>query len=563
MADHIEIFKKIKKVAGLLRISTEKTDFEGKKIDVEATLKNHEVQMVNFFEEWGIELVLYKEVLSGGSEFEDRKALQEALKDLKDEDKKFDALAVIELERLSRDTFVSGIIKKTLEESGAYLIALNPFQILDMQNSSDSLMFGLASVIAEHNRKIASNRVKLNKMAMARQGQNSSGSVPYGYIRNPKTKRLEIEMVKDEHGNEVESPKANVVRQIFKWYMEGEGQRTICDKLNNSGIKNNNGNAWVPNSLRALLTCPTYKGTLVAKSYVKKRGKLVENEKDTVIIENNHDAIIEPEVWEKAQSFRDNKRKRSGVDQRSKDWNSKKHMSILDGLVFCGCEGCGRKSTIKYSHQKGRKPAFHIIKCTRFNTNGIECTNGGINVKDIEKMVFELITKRKHELEQRKTNFTSNDFEERLNDLQQERNILQNSLDDLEREMLTIAKLEMKYEMEKEIKGEDLAKEKMYAELKAENDAKRVHVQSELAEVDEKLQATPNADQQIKKINEELDLITALENSDDLTPHQVNAMLKSFILRIKYTRELPENYRSLTNSKKDQFPATISIKYLD
>ena len=560
MADQIEAFKKIKKVAGLLRISTEKVDFEGNKIDVETTLKNHEVQMTSFFKEWGIELVLYKEVLSGGSEFEDRKALQDALKDLKDETKKFDALAVIELERLSRDTFVSGIIKKTLEDSGALLIALTPFQVLDMQNSSDALMFGLASVIAEHNRKIASNRVKLNKMAMARQGLNSSGSVPFGYIRNPKTKKLEIETVKDDQGNEVESPKANVVRQIFKWYLAGDGRRTICDKLNDAGIKNNLGNTWVPNSIRALLECPTYKGTLVARSFVKQKGKLVENEKDTVIIDQNHDAIIESEIWDKAQTFRDNKRKRSGVDQTSKDWNSKKHMSILDGLVFCGCEDCGRKSTIKYYTNRN---SFYIIKCTRFNTNGLECTNGGMSEKDMAKTVFELITKRKEELEARRTNFKSNDFADRLNDLQKEKDILQNALGDLEKEMMAIAKQEMKYDMEKEIKGEDPAKEKMLAEFKQENDAKRMMVQGQIAELDLKLQDTPNADSQIKKINEELNLIEALENAGDMDPHQVNAMLKQFILRITYSRDLPENYRTLARNKKDEFPAKIKITYID
>jgi site-specific DNA recombinase len=559
MADQIESFKKIKKVAGLLRISTEKTDFEGNKIDVEATLKNHEVQMKAFFKEWGIELVLYKEVLSGGSEFEDRKALQDALKDLKDESKKFDALCVIELERLSRDTYVSGIIKKTLEDSGAYLIALSPFQVLDMNDQSDSLMYGLASVIAEHNRKIASNRVKLNKLAMAKQGLNSSGSVPYGYIRNKKTKRLEIETVKDDQGNDVESPKANVVRQIFKMYLDGIGQRTICDRLNDMGIKNNNGGSWVPNSLRAILTCPTYKGTLVAKNYVKKKGKMVVNEEDTVIIENNHEPIIEPEVWDRAQTFRDHKKRRSGVDQRSKDWNSKKHMSILDGLVFCGCEGCGRKSTIKYYAGKG----FYIIKCTRFNTNDdIECTNGGISMKDVEKTVFELINKRKEELEARRTAFGSNDFEDRLNDLKNEQSMLQNSLDELEREMMAIAKLEIKYEVEKEMKGADPKKEKMLEDMKQENDLQRFHVQKELDEINAKIHATPNADQQIKKIDQELGLIETLENAD-ADKHKVNAILKEFILRIYYTRELPSNYKSLTSSRKNEFPAKIQIKYID
>jgi hypothetical protein len=136
-------------------------------------------------------------------------------------------------------------------------------------------------------------------------------------------------------------------------------------------------------------------------------------------------------------------------------------------------------------------------------------------------------------------------------------------LEDLEREMMAIAKQEMKYDIEKEIKGEDKAKEKMIAEFKQENDLKRFHVQKELDEINEKIQATPNADQQIKKINEELDLIKELENRDDLTVQQVNAMLKQFILRINYSRELPSNYRSLASSQKDQFPAVIKIKYLD
>src|SRR3954465_12259504 len=148
--DQIATLKQIKKVAGILRISTEKTDFEGKKVDAEATLKNHEIQMANFFDEWGIELILYKEVLSGGSEFEERKALQAALVDIKDPNQNFDAIAVIELERFARDTFVSAMIKKACEDSGALIISISPFQILDMNNSNDSLMFGLASVIAEH-----------------------------------------------------------------------------------------------------------------------------------------------------------------------------------------------------------------------------------------------------------------------------------------------------------------------------------------------------------------------------------------------------------------------------
>lgn len=563
MADHIEILKKIKKVAGLLRISTEKTDFEGKKIDIEATLKNHEIQMTTFFNEWDIELVLYKEVLSGGSDFEDRKALQAALKDLKDPNLNFDAMAVIELERLSRDTYVSGIIKKTLEDSGALLISLSPFTILDMNDSGDSLMFNFASVIAEHNRKIASNRVKLNKIAMARQGLNSSGSVPFGYIRNPKTKRLEIDYIKDEHGNPIlengkkqEAPSVGIVRQIFKWYLEGEGQRSICDRLNSMGIKNKQGNTWIPNSLRVLLTCETYKGTLIAKNYVKRKGKLVENKEDTVTIEKNHEPIIDPEIFDKAQQFRSVKKERSGIEQRNNDWSSKEHMSIVDGLIYCGCETCGRKSTIKWYAAKGR---HYIIKCSKFNASGKTCNNGGIAVKDIEHLVFEEVLKEQKKIDERRKQIKSNDFQDAIKDLIEEQKLLEDQKKTLENQYRAIWMQEQQYLMKE---NKDDFEGQMIQESKNMNEKQRQAIQVKLDSIQAKLAATPSIEKTTKKLNAQYNIIEEILNRKDLEENQINALLKQIILKVTYKRELPDNYINLTKNEKDKFPAIIKVEFI-
>jgi site-specific DNA recombinase len=561
MADQIGLLKNIKKVAGLLRISTEKTNHEGKKTNLEDTLKNHEVQMQTFFAEWGIELVLYKEVLSGGTAFEDRKALQEVFNDLEDPEKNFDALAVIELERLSRDTYVSGIIKKTLENSGALLISLSPFQILDLNDSGDALMFGFASLIAEHNRKIASNRVKLNKIAMARQGLNSSGSVPFGYKRNAETKRLEIEKVQegvDALGKPimVEAPSVKIVRQIFNWYLEGIGQRTICDRLNEMGIKNKQGNQWIPNSLRVLLTTETYKGTLIARNFVKRKGKMVENEEDTVIVENNHEAIIDPETFNKAQKFRNTKKERSGIDLRSRDWNEKKHFNILDGLIFCKC--CNRKSTIKWYNNRN---LFHIIKCTRFDASGKTCNNGGMGLKDIEKRVFEDILQFKKEIEAKMERFKSNDFEQHNNELEQQKELLEKELERLQRELKAIRRLEKKYEMEKEETGvADADEEAAIEEDKQDNKKQRLNVAAKLEEVNEKINKTPSAENEIKKLNEKLDIIKELTTRKDLSKQEINAMLKKIILKIEYKRILPEGYVKMKKAEKEQHQAEIDIE---
>ena len=552
MADHIEMLKKIKKVAGILRISTDKTDFEGNKVESEETLRNHEIQMTTFFKEWNIELVLYKEVLSGGSEFEDRKELQRALKDIQDEKQNFNAVCVIEMERFARDTFVSAHIKKAVENSCGLIISLSPFQILDLNDSNDSLMFGLASVIAEHNRKIASNRVKLNKIAMARQGLNSSGSVPLGYVRNPATKRLEIE--KDENGNEAASVKT--VRQIFNWYMEGEGQRTICDRLNSMGIKNKNGNTWIPNSLRVLLTCETYKGTLIARNFVKRKGKMVENLEDRVVIEGNHDAIIDPEAFDRAQQLRGRKKERSGIDQRNHDWNSKKHMSILDGLLYCGCPTCGRKSTIKWYSDK---EAFYIIKCSKFNASGKTCNNGGYSEKDAAKQIFEQIESYKAEIEKRLLKVKSNDLQERKNELQDLLEIYEQQKKSIENDYRVVYRQEQEYlkqEKKDEFEGELIQEDKLRIA------AQRQAVLAKIEEVQGKLAATPSPEKEVKRLQRKIDIIEELQTKE-LEEKQVNALLKEIILKINYTRVLPDDSRKFSKTQRDLFPATFEIEYID
>jgi site-specific DNA recombinase len=564
MADHIEMFKEIKKVAGFLRISTEKTDYQGKKITAEETLKNHTETMTTFFKQWGIELVLYSEVLSGGSDFEDRKALQDVLKDLKDEKMNFDAMAIIELERLSRDSYVSGIIKKALEDSGAKLIVLEPFQILDMNNSSDSLMFMFASAIAEHNRKIASNRVKLNKLAMARQGLNSSGSVPYGYIRNPQTKKLEIETIEtvDENGNKIriESDKPKIVRQIFQWHIEGMGQRSICDKLNEMGIPNKQGNKWVPQSLKYLLTCETYIGTLTAKSNQKIKGKLVPAE--IVTIENNHPPIIDDETWEKSQRLRNAKRDRSGVDQRSNDWNSKKNTSILDGLIYCGCDSCNRKSTIKWYSDKKK---FYIIKCTRFDSQGgKDCNNGGIAVGDVEQVIFQKILEYKQEVEKRISSFESNDFASRNTELQEMKEMLEKQMNGLKVSARSIRQQEMAFYKKRDETGiVDEFELEMIEDDKNINHAKRMSVQQKIDEITLKLSQVPNVKCEVKQFNKKLDIIKELENRKDLTNRQVNSLLKQIILKVNYKRILPDNYVKLSFKEREKHQAELEIEYLD
>lgn len=546
-------FQKVKKVAGLLRISTEKTDFQGKKSDLEETLRNHEEKMVAYIENQGWEYKLFKEVLSGGTLYEKREDLVELMDTLEE----YDAIVVIELQRLSRQGEVSQRIKTKVIANGTLIITLTPMQVLDIaRNTMDGLVYDFGSAVAEYERRVASSRVKQNKMSMARQGLNSSGSVPFGYKRNPSTKKLEI--VEDQ---------AQVVKMIFNWYFDGIGFKRIADQLNEMGIKNNKNNKWIPNSIKTLISRPTYKGTLIARNYEMEKGKRVVTE--TVTVHNNHPAIISPEIFERAQNLRETKRKRAETvsskgQATAHDWNAKKHVSILDGLVWCGC--CGRKSTIKFMHQKGRNPNFYIRKCSKENANGDICTNSGSSIKPIEHAVFQDILKEQIRLEENLNKFENNDFTDRNQELKDQKEILEKQLKKALVEMEIITDDIKEYKVEKKMTGvEDKDQEESLEKQKKDNQEKRMNLRKQLDEIDEKLASIPTVDVEIKQMKEKINIIKKLRsgsNNEEFDVNQVNLLFQQLILRINYKRETPTGYRARNKEEVDQYPAQIEIEYV-
>jgi site-specific DNA recombinase len=186
-----DIIASVKNVAGVLRISTEKTDSLGKKVNIEKTLMNHKEKMLSVLNEKKWNYNLYEEVMSGTKDLEERPELQRLISEID----QYDAIICMEITRLSRQGLTSQTIKHTCKKKGILIITLNPFKVYDMRNPQDVFLFDLSISMGEYEQGVVSLRVKQNKISMAHQGLNSSGSVPFGYVRNPSTKKLEIEMV--------------------------------------------------------------------------------------------------------------------------------------------------------------------------------------------------------------------------------------------------------------------------------------------------------------------------------------------------------------------------------
>lgn len=153
----------------------------------------------------------------------------------------------------------------------------------------------------------------------------------YGY-RYDKDKK-EVSVLEDE---------ALVVKKIFDLYVnEGYGVKNISNYLNENGIKSKEDKLWTPSSVRRLLVNEKYIGNVILNKYTNSgitssNKKITRPENEWKRLEDVIPAIIEKEIWDKAQDI-----KQKRMDQMSEGslTGSRKIKNIFYNKLYCGI--CG------------------------------------------------------------------------------------------------------------------------------------------------------------------------------------------------------------------------------
>ena len=148
-------------------------------------------------------------------------------------------------------------------------------------------------MIVGHNQKTASDRggrlshgakVKRGQLNAVQQGRYGTGPAPYGYRR----------------GNDGESPlvvddrEAEVVRTIFREYLNSRSTGKVVNYLHAKRIYTRKGNRWSRQAIAIILSNRTYRGR-VSYGDVETQGL--------------HEAIIEPALFYKANQIKERKRR--------------------------------------------------------------------------------------------------------------------------------------------------------------------------------------------------------------------------------------------------------------
>ena len=278
---------------------------------------------------------------------------------LNDSDKgMFDVLLVYKTDRFARNRYDSAIHKTRLKKNKVQI----EYAAEQIPNDSTAVLIeGFLENLAEYYSVNLSENTKRGKYENALKKKSNGGVTPIGY------KRIDGSLVIDE-------VKAPVVQFAFQSYIDGISYANIIKKARERyGIK------LSMSGLKLILQNEVYTGKYIYNTY----------DGETFIYENNHEAIVSRETYEKAKEKR-------LKNKRSPNAGKGKRKYALSGLIKCG--ECGGHIIVSHSYKNG-EPAFFRLYCLNRKEHK-NCNNPTRKMEIVENAVIEAI---KNKILDRKT----------------------------------------------------------------------------------------------------------------------------------------------------------------
>ena len=208
-------------------------------------------------------------------------------------DGKFSLILTKSLSRFSRNVLDSISTIRQLKSHGVE-VRFEKESLSSFDSKSELLMTIISSLSQEESRSISENVTWGMRQGFA-QGKIA---LPYSHFLGYR---------KGEDGPEVVPEEADVVRSIYRRYLEGSTPGMIAKELQAAGIPSPTGKEkWHGTTINSMLTNPCYKGVTIRQKtfttdFLTHKNKKNEGELPQYIIENSHPAIIPEETWELVQ----------------------------------------------------------------------------------------------------------------------------------------------------------------------------------------------------------------------------------------------------------------------
>ena len=284
--------------------------------------------------------------------------------------KKVSCIVVKDLSRFGRNMIESCYyIEKVFPFLGVRLIAVTDNFDSSRKSDVEGLAMPLKNLVNELYAKDISRKVWSSLQKKKKDGYAVGNSAPYGYIRNPETKR-----------NEIDPETALYVQMIFMWAQMDVPKKEIADRLNLLGapsprgrlhqlgiIKEEKERVWHHSAVRIILENQTYVGDTVSnktnQAYFAGQQKSVLSKEEWIITPHTHPAIISRDDFERLQvKLQENKAQYLERREIRKIINEK-FKDELSGIVYCA--DCGEHMTFDRLPHRGddeNKVCYYICK---------------------------------------------------------------------------------------------------------------------------------------------------------------------------------------------------------
>ena len=297
--------------------------------------KNHYQDMVSRHPGWNLVHIYADEGVTGTST-KKREGFQTMVADALAG--KIDLIITKSVSRFARNTVDSLSTIRLLKEHGTE-VWFEKEQIWTFDSKGELLITIMSSLAQEESRSISENVTWGHRKRMADGKVSVAYSNFLGYDRG-------------ENGGLVVNPEqAKIIRLIYGEFLSGLSFHAIAEKLTGLGIKTPRGkDKWSQTTVRGILTNEKYKGcALLQKTYtpdfLTKKQVVNNGAVPQYYVENSHEAIIEPEIFDRVQDMVRERGYRGGYSG----------VTIFSSKIRCGECGGWYGSKVWHSTDKYRR----------------------------------------------------------------------------------------------------------------------------------------------------------------------------------------------------------------
>lgn len=271
------------------------------------------------------------------------------------------AIVCYRLDRISRNIADFSQLIEKLEDMGIDFVSIKENFAPD--NAIGKAMMYIASIFSQLERETIAERILDNMHELAKSGRWLGGTTPTGYKSKEINNRIEVDgKTRKMHKLEIIEEEANLIKLIFKKFLETNALTKVEEYLLMNNIKTKNGKNFSRFTIRCILENPVYMSADIdAWNYFENLGVEVYAEKERfdgtygmmaynktrqnsnkshdmrditewIIAIGKHKPIVSGADWVKVQSML--------LQNKSKTYRKPKSTyALLSGILYC--ENCG------------------------------------------------------------------------------------------------------------------------------------------------------------------------------------------------------------------------------